>query len=273
MAAAGLRGAVVRALSGGGPEPAVKSDAMTVRTSSDGIVGKPGGNGNLSAETAGATRLRLGLEGSWKGVRLGAGTFEPRLELGMRHDGGDAETGFGLDLGGGLAWNDPETGMRAEVSGRGLLTHESAGFRQRGFAGALGWDPQPDTARGPSLALRQTLGVSASGGADALRGRGTLEGLAGNDDGNGLDRRRLELTLGYGFAEFGDRFTSVPEMGFGMSEGHRGYSLGWRVVRDPRAGDIGSLEFALEGRRREAVNDNTGAEPEHTVGLRVTARW
>ena len=26
----------------------------------------------------------------------------------MRHDGGDAETGFGLDLGGGLALGDPE---------------------------------------------------------------------------------------------------------------------------------------------------------------------
>ena len=273
MAAVGLRGVVVRAPAGGGPELAVKTDAMTVRTSSDGIVGRPGGNGNLAAEKVGATRLRLGLEGTWKGVRLGAGTLEPRLEVGLRQDGGDAETGFGLDLGGGLGWSDPETGIRAEVSGRGLLTHESAGFRQRGFAGSLGWDPRPGSARGPSLTLRQTLGVSASGGADALLNRGTLEGLAANDDGNELDRRRLELTLGYGFAAFGDRFTSVPELGFGMSEGHREYSLGWRLKRDLRPGDIGSLEFGFEGRRREAANDNTGAPPEHTVGIRVTARF
>ena len=206
-------------------------------------------------------------------MKLGAGTLTPRLEVGLRHDGGDAETGFGLDLGGGLAWTDPETGIRAEVSGRGLLTHESAGFRQRGFAGSLGWDPRPSSARGPSLTLRQTLGVSASGGADALLNRGTLEGPAANDDGNELDRRRLEMKLGYGFAAFGDRFTSVPELGFGMSERHREYSLGWRLKRDPRPGEIGSLEFPFEGRRREAANDNTGAKPEHSVVLGITARW
>ncbi len=267
MAAAGLRGVVVRAPAGGGPKLAVKTDAMMVQTSSDAVAG------DLSAADAEVTWLRLGLEGTWRGVKLGAGTLEPRLGVGLRHDGGDAETGFGLDLGGGLAWNDPETGIRAEVSGRGLLTHESAGFRQRGFAGLLGWDPRPGSARGPSLTLRQTLGVSASGGADALLNRGTLEGLTANDDGDELQRRRLELKFGYGFAALGDRFTSVLELGFGMSEGHREYSLGWRLKRDMRPGDIGSLEFALEGRRREAANDNTGALPEHTAGLRVTARF
>ena len=56
-----------------------------------------------------------------------------------------------------------------------------------------------------------------------------------------------------------------------MSEGRREYSLGWRLVRDRRRGDIGSLEFSLETRRRESANDDT--PPEHTVGLRLTARW
>ena len=103
-------------------------------------------------------------------------------------------------------------------------------------------------------------------------------GLAANDDGDELERRRLELKLGYGFAAFGDRFTSVPEAGFGMSAGHRDYSLVWRFVRDRRRGDIGSLEFSLEARRRESANDpgsgsGAGAEPEHGVGFRLTARY
>ena len=190
----------------------------------------------------------------------------------MRHDGGDAETGFGLDLGGGLAWSDPGTGIRAEVSGRGLLTHESAGFRERGIAGSFGWDPTPGSDRGPSLTLSQTMGVSARGGADALLGRTTLAGLAANDNGDDeLQRRRLELRLGYGLGAFGDRFTATPEIGFGMSESQRDYSLAWRFVRDRRRGDIGSLEFSLETRRRESANDDT--PPEHTVGLRLTARF
>ena len=269
MAAAGLRGTVVEAPPEGGPELVVKTDAMAVRTSSEATGG--GAGGNLAAAEADVTRLRLGLEGTWRGLEIGTGTLVPRLELGVRHDGGDAETGFGLDLGGGLAWSDPGTGIGAEVSARGLLTHESAGFRERGIAGRLGWDPTPGSDRGPSLTLSQTMGLSARGGADALLGRTTLAGLAANDNGDELERRRLELKLGYGFGAFGDRFTSTPKVGFGMSEGHRDYSLAWRLARDRRRGDIGSLKFSLDVRRRESANDD--AEPEHTVGLRLMARW
>ena len=87
----------------------MKTDAMGVRTSSEATEDSAGGK--LAAATADVTRLRLGLEGTWRGLEIGTGTLEPRLELGVRHDGGDAETGFGLDLGGGLAWSDPGTGI------------------------------------------------------------------------------------------------------------------------------------------------------------------
>ena len=181
----------------------------------------------LEAATADVTRLRLGLEGTWRGLALGEeGTLVPRLEIGVRHDGGDAEIGFGLDFGGGLAWSDPKRGIAAEVSGRGLLTHESWGFRDRGISGWFAWEPGGGTGRGPSVTLSQTVGSSARGGMDALLGRETLAGLAANDDGNELENRRLELRLGYGFAAFGDRFTSTPELRLGLSNGQREYSLG-----------------------------------------------
>ena len=276
MAAAGLRGVVVEAPADGGLELAVKTDALAVRTSSEATGGSAGGN--LAAAEADVTRLRLGLEGTWRGLEIGTGTLAPRLEVGVRHDGGDAETGFGLDLGGGLAWSDPGTGIRAELNARGLLSHASDGFRDRGIAGSFGWDPTPDSDRGPSLTLSQTLGLSARGGADALLGRTTMAGLAANDPGNELERRRLEVKLGYGFGAFDDRFTATPEVGFGMSEGHRDYSLAWRLVRDRRRGDIGSLEFSLEARRRESANDpgsgsGAGAEPEYWVGFRLMVRF
>ena len=269
MAAAGLRGVVVEAPEEGGPELAVKTDALGVRTSSEAVRDRGDGGGNLAAATADVTRLRLGLEGAWKGLAIGTGTLTPRLEVGVRHDGGDAETGFGLDLGAGLAWSDPGTGLRAEASGRGLLTHESGGFRQRGFAGSLGWDPAPGSDRGPSLTLTQSMGLAASGGADALLGRRTLAGLAANDDGDELERQRLEVKFDYGFAAFGDRFTATPELGFGLSAGARDYRLGWRLTRAARFG--GALELALEGRRRESANDN--AKPEDSLGFRITSRW
>ena len=264
MGAVGLRGVAVEAPAEGGVELAVKTDAMAVRTSSEKVEG-------LAAATADVTRLRLGLEGTWRGLEAGGGTLAPRLEVGVRHDGGDAETGFGLDLGAGLAWSHPESGVSVELRGRGLLTHESRGFRDRGLSGSFAWDPGRGTGRGPKLTLTQTVGASASGGAEALLGRGTLEGLAANDNGDDLANRRLELKLGYGFSAFGDRFISTPELGLGLSTGRREYSLGWRL--NLSQGGPTALELKVEATRSEATGANDNAPPEHGVGLRVTARW
>ena len=196
----------------------------------------------------------------------------PSLEVGVRHDGGDAETGFGLDLGGGLALSVPERGLSAELRGRGLLTRESRSFRARGFSGGVSWNPTPGD-RGVSLSLTQTVGGSSSGGAEALFSRTTMIGVAAGEPGSDdeLRRRRLELKLGYGIGVLGDRFTMTPEAGVGLSDTGRDYRLGWRLARRRSAGDAGSLELALEAARRERANEN--APPEHGVGLRVTARW
>ena len=271
MAAAGLRGTVLAAPPEGGPELAVKTDALAVRTASEAVAGSAGAGGNLAAGQGDVTRLRLGLEGTWKGLTIGTGALTPRLEIGVRHDGGDAEAGFGVDVGGGFAWSDPGTGIRAEASGRGLLTHESAGFGQRGFAGSFGWDPRPQSERGPSVTLTQSLGLSARGGVDALLGRATMAGLAAREGADGLERRRLELRLGYGFGALGGRFTSRPEAGYAASGGRRETSLGWRLVRERSHRGHGSLEFALEMRREQ--NDRANAPPAHGAALRLDARW
>ena len=267
MAAAGLRGVLV---DGGqdGPTLAAKTDAMIVRTSSDAV---SGGIGNLAAAEAEVTRLRLGLEGAQPLTLAEGATLTPSVEIGVRHDGGDAETGFGVDIGGGLAWSDTIRGITAEFRGRGLLTHEADGFRDRALSGSLSWDPTPVSDRGPRASLTQTLGGSASGGMNALLSRETLTGLAANDNGDDLQQQRLEARFGYGFAAFGDRFTSSPEFAVGLSNVGRDYSIGWRLVRGGGSLGGGSLELSVEALRREAANDEGG--PEHQVGFRVNARF
>ena len=256
LAGAGLRSVMVAAPAEGGLELAANSDGFVVRTSSDRVQG-------LAGADAEVTRLRLGLEGTWRG-----GPLVPSVEIGVRHDGGDAETGFGADIGAGLAWSDPASGISAQLRGRGLLTHADGDFRESGFAGSLSWDPTPSSARGPTLTLSQTVGAQASGGMDSLLSRPTMAGLAANDDGGTLDRRRLEAKLGYGFAVFGDLFVATPEIGLGLSDTGRDYRLGWRLalVRSQRVG----FDLGLEGVRREPANDDA---PEDRIGLRVTARW
>ena len=268
MAAAGLRGVLVEAPAAGGLELAVKTDGLFVRTASEAAQGR--GGGMLEAARAQVTRLRLGLEGAQAFHVAGGGTLTPSFGLGLRHDGGDAETGVGVDLGAGLAWADPSSGVKADLQGRWLLTHEASGFREAGFSGALAFDPAPSSDRGLNLSLSQTLGASATGGVDALYGRDTMAGAGGEAAAAAsLGDYRLEARAGYGLPAFGSRFTGTPELGFALSESGRDYSLGWRLTAAGR--NAGSFELRLEAVRREAANG--GDAPEHGVGLRVTTRW
>ena len=262
MAGAGLRGELLSPAEGGGAELALVSDGFIVRTSSEAVPGA------MAAAEAEVTRLRVGLEGSLE-LGLGGGRLVPSFEIGVRYDGGDAETGYGVDIGAGLAWSDPSSGVEAEVQARGLLTHEAGGLRERGIAGSLAWDPDPASERGFAFRLRQTVGGAATGGMNGLLSRRTLEGLAANDGGGDLQRRRLEATLGYGFPLFGDRFTGTPEVGVGLSNADRDYRVGWRfaLARSDRV----KFDVSLEATRRESANDDR--EPDDEIGLRVTARW
>ena len=255
MAALGGRGVVAEAPAEGGLELSVTSDALVVRTTSEAVRGS---GGSLAASEADVTRLRLGLEGTWRGL----GTLVPTLEVGARHDGGDAETGFGADIGARLLWADPSLGIKAELAARGLLTHEDGSLSERGFAGSLAWDPSPDTDRGPTLTLRQAVGTEATGGMDALLRPETARVLeAANDDGS--DRRRLEVRLGYGHALFGGGWTGVPEVGLGLTETSREYIHAWRLLEARDAGLVFGLD--VEGVRNEKLDGD--AVPEHRVGL------
>ena len=97
-------------------------------------------------------------------------------------------------------------------------------------------------------------------------------GLAANDNGEDeLQNRRLKLKLGYGLSASGDRVGSTPEIGLGLSNGHRDYSLGWRLNMAGDGADLLVMELRLEASRREHANDN--ADPEHAIGMRLTARF
>ena len=114
LAAAGLRGTL---LDGGSDGLTItgKSDAMVVGTSS-------GETRGMTAARARVTRLRLGVEAQ-RHIPLGnpasdsGAMLTPSLELGLRHDGGDAETGFGLDLGGGIVLSTRSAACRRNCGG------------------------------------------------------------------------------------------------------------------------------------------------------------
>ena len=256
MAAAGLRGDLLEApAEGSGPALAVTSDALWTRTSSE-------KTRDLAASDSDATRLRLGLEGSYRMALEGGGHLTPKLEVGARHDGGDAETGFGVELGGGVAWVDPGLGLSLDVSGRTLIAHGNDDLKDRGYAASLAFDPDPATRRGPSLSLRQEFGGQANGGLDALFQPATLEDRSGSEA-----TSRWAMEAAYGFPAFGGRWTGSPHVGLGLATAARDYSLGWRLTPEGRT--AANVSFGLKATRRESAAQT----PEHTVGVEITARW
>ena len=257
MAAAGLRGDLMAPpIEASGPALALTSDALWTRTASE-------KTHDLAASESDATRLRLGLEGSYRMALEGGGHLAPKLEVGARHDGGDAETGFGIELGGGIAWSAPALGLSLDVSGRTLLAHADGDLKDRGYAAALGFDPSPASERGPSFSLRQELGTRAGGGLDALFAPDPLEDRTGSV----AAASRWAMEAAWGLPAFGGRWTGSPHMGLGLSTGARDYSVGWRLT--PEAASAPDLSFGLRATRRESDS----AAPEHTVGVEISARW
>ena len=234
------------------------SDVLVVSTTSDAAAG-------LAATDADVSRLRLGLDGSWLVQFDGGTSITPSFEIGMRRDGGDAETGFGVDIGSGLAFANAQSGFGFELNARGLLAHEDSDFSEWGVSGAFRFDPNPSSELGLSLSVGPSWGASPAGGVSAFLGRETMAGVA--LDGATPQGGRLGTEAAWGFPAFGGRYTGTPYLGLGLTEVGRDYRFGWRLG----AVDIEALQLSLglEGTRRES----DGRPPEHGAMLRSSLRW
>ncbi len=259
LVAAGGRAELLRpGAEGSGFALALKGDAFFVRTESA-RVSAPG-VGNLAASTGDASRVRAVLEGSRSFGLGGGGALEPSLSVGLRHDGGDAETGTGLEAGMGLAWSDPVRGLTSDLRLYGLAAHESGGYEEWGASGSLRLVPDP-SGRGLSLSLAPSWGAQGQTGRLWDTAPKSFTGTGGGE----LPGARFDTELGYGLA-VSEGVTGTPYAGLGLGDGgSRDYRLGWRLGLNR----LPSFSFGVEATRREAANDNA----EHGVMLSGALRW
>ncbi|MDE0409528.1 MAG: hypothetical protein OXN81_16900, partial [Alphaproteobacteria bacterium] len=260
LAAAGVRSELVTPAQGGGFALALKADAFWVRTESESVSAP--GVGNLAGARADASRLRAALDGSRSFALAGGGTLTPSLILGVRHDGGDAETGTGLELGAGLGWADPSRGLDMALKVHGLAAHAERGYSDWGVSGQLRLVPG-DAGRGLTMSLAPSYGADP-GGSERLWTMPDASGLAAND--NAPLTSRLDGEVGFALPLFGGGFTGTPNAGFGLSETARELRLGWRLA--PAGG--GGFELRLDAAQRAVANDDA---LEHRVGFGITSRW
>ena len=256
MSAVGVAGALLPRTGSHGPALELEADALWVHTTSDAVSG-------MNASRADASRLRFALAGDWVHPLEGGGMLTPSLETGLRYDGGDAETGFGVEIGGGLAFAGASGRLAAELSGRTLLMHQADGLRDWGVSGALRFDPHPSSERGLTLSLRPAAGGATTGGADTLMRPATMPAPTGVDG-----AARLDAEAAYGHRIMGGRFIGAPYAGLGLSEHGRDYTLGWRLV-GVRSADA-DIAFEIEGTRRLRGGTNEAA---NGIAIRFAARW
>ena len=242
MAAAGTRGELV---AGGTSafELAFKADALWVGTSIDGVDGPAG---RLKATAAAVTRFRTGLEGSRAYTFAGRLSLKPSVEVGLRHDGGDAETGAGMDVGAGMVVSDASTGLAVDVRVRTLLVHQDEDFSERGVSLSVSYNPTPSTPLGFVARVAPSWGGQATSGAQALWGRETMGGMA---HGGLAQGNRLDGELGYGLP-VGRRFVGTPQVGFSTSEYGQDYRVGYGLgVLDRQSL---AFELGVEAQRRNS---------------------
>ena len=208
----------------------------------------------IDDSSVGVHQLRLSMEGSYE-YRFASGTwFNPLVEVALRHDGGDGETGTGIEIGGGFVFEDPNIGLSVSGRGRWLATHSSDEFSQWGVGGTVILDKGADK-RGALFSVAPGWGETSSG-IENLWERG-VRGLSSEDGKDGDPH--LDAEFGYGLSALGGDGVLTPYSGLRVrADGWRQYRLGSRL-------DLGrSASLSLETERRQSDTK----KPEHGVMLR-----
>ncbi|MXW47329.1 MAG: hypothetical protein F4Z97_01560, partial [Gammaproteobacteria bacterium] len=246
---------------GGGPALTLTSDVLWTYAASDKAQG-------LAASKASVSRLRLGLEGVWNKTYDSGDRLTFRLETGLRYDGGDAEKGFGVEVGSNVTWSNPGSGLSLGLEARTLLMHQDRDLKNWGLAASAAYDPSPETSLGPSLTLRYNAGGQSAGGLDALFAPAPLEQRSESSD---RAAGNWTAEAAYGFAVFDEMFTAVPYMGVGLSDAERDYAIGWRMERKSNRRSTSELSFYVEGKHKVPKGGQT--EFGYSAGFQYRVRW
>ncbi len=201
MAAFGGRNELTRL---GGVDLALKGDAFAVGIGTEAVAGLRTVNGD-------ARRVRMMLEGSSDFAVSPDSQLTPSLELGVRLDGGDADTGLGAEVAGGLSYMNRRLGLGVEARGHGLLAHQAGDFKEQGVSLAVRLDPGADR-KGWSLQLAPVWGAQG-GGAEAMwRDQAMRMGGSAGDRREELSWRpeRAQAAVGYGFGAWRARSVLEP---------------------------------------------------------------
>ena len=251
MGAAGFNGRVLDGTGASGLVLDVKSDALWVGTKSE-------DTSELAPTEGDVTRLRVTLAGE-RAFAAGEGArFTPSAEVGLRHDGGDAESGTGLEVGAGLSYVAGALTVEGQV--RTLVAHEDSGYEEWGVSGTVRITPSA-SGRGLMLRFAPQWGRTASA-VQRLWSAPDASALGAGGEFEGGDAR-LVFDAGYGVGLGHGRGVLTPYAGLVLGD------AGSRTVRTGARWQVGAdAVLGLEGTRRTSGTGEAGNELMLRVALR-----
>ena len=166
-------------------------------------------------------------------------SLTPWGELGARQDGGDGETGAGLEVGGGARYRSSGSAWTLEGYGRRLVTHEGT-LREWGLGAVIRFSPRA-SGLGPVVSLQPSWGDTVSG-VERLWEHSASDLSVPRGSGT-----RVDAQFGYGLPTRG-RGVLTPFGAVRLDEdAGRDYRLGWRLAMS-RAATV-----SLEAERSERI--------------------
>ena len=230
-----------------------------------------GGAGSLALSTSGGGLTVSGLGAAVHRGRLAveasraSGAVSPFAQVGGRYDGGDGQTGTGLEVVGGLRASAPR--VELEARGRWLSAHSASGYEEYGASVRLALKSRPDgTGARALLSPRWGMADALSPGEGGLLGGG---GVAGLPRGAGWTPPRQALSLdgevGYGWRTRRFRgvlspLTSYRRTSFGGGLMQVGVS--YQSLQDLLGGDV-RMQFTLG--REQWLGQGAGYQAALTV--------
>ena len=183
----------------GSVDLALKADAFAVSVGSEAVQTVRSGRGE-------AQRMRLLVDASTGWAVSPNLQMAPSLEMGLRMDGGDAETGLGAEVAGGVTLANQRLGLEVEARGHWLVAHQDRRFRERGLSLAVSLDPGSD-GKGWRFLMRPLWGRQSSGPQALWQNDSTLRMHPGPEEGEqlGWNPNRTQAALSYEMQTWGDR--------------------------------------------------------------------
>ena len=155
---------------------------------------------DLAAATGTAMRGRMLAEGQTDWALSESSSLIPRLEAGVRWDGGTDVEGLGAEVGVGFAYVNRRLNLGLETQGRYLVAHQADGFEEWGAGLSLRVGPGVDRP-GPWLALHPEWGASGSRVQALWDPRAAPELHRGGGGAPGARPDRIGATAGYRLSE------------------------------------------------------------------------